>query len=434
MKKIGKKHHKNLAALVIILVLSGALIAGYMVGMFNFVEYKLYDPRINVFANRSIKSHDIILILLDQHSIEWGHQERGWGWPWPREAYAELVDYMNLGQAKSVIFDILFTEPSIYRNARQNEIIESVLKTRDMTKSASDGGELQTALRLSMEAFEEIEELRGKDDASFAEAAKRYGKVVQGVNFSTQTGSSYTWPSYLNKPFFRTEDSGFISKFDIANDYPGQAIKVRAQFPIEELGSTAAAVGAFTGRTDSDGILRRARLFTVFDGKAVPSLAVAPLLASGFQNTIFYDAKKKLIRWGEFNIPVDDEGRTLLRFKGDPITGYSRYPLSIVLQNADYIAGKTAIKPDEKDFLPPETFTDAYVFVGAYAPGLFDIFPNPITPTYPGMGVHVTMLDNLLMGDFITKAPDWVAVLIIVAAVILRVVLVLYSGRIVATV
>jgi len=435
MKKIGKKHHKNLAALVIVLALSGGLIAGYLAGMFNFVEYKLYDPRINIFAGSSMKSQDIILVLLDQHSIEWGHQERGWGWPWPREAYAELVDYMNLGQAKSVVFDILFTEPSIYRNAKQDEIIESVLKTRDMTRAASAGGELQTALRLSMEAFEKVEELRGKDDASFAEAAKKYGKVVQGVNFSTQTGSDYTWPSYLNKPFFRTEELGFaISKFDIANDYPGQAIKVRAQFPIEVLGSTAAAVGAFTGRTDSDGILRRTRLFTVFDGRAVPSLAVAPLLVSGYDNAISYDAQKKRIRWGEFNIPVDEEGRTLLRFKGDPITGYSRYPLSMVLQSADYITGKTTIKPDVNNFLSPETFTDAYVFVGAYAPGLFDIFPSPISPTYPGMGVHVTMLDNLLMGDFITKAPDWVAIIIIVAAVILMVALVLYSGRIISTV
>jgi adenylate cyclase len=38
------------------------------------------------------------------------------------------------------------------------------------------------------------------------------------------------------------------------------------------------------------------------------------------------------------------------------------------------------------------------------------------------------------MSDFITKTPDWVAALIIVGAVILMVALVLYSGRIVATV
>jgi adenylate cyclase len=437
MKKIGKKYHKNLAALVIVLALSGGLIAGYLAGMFNFVEYKLYDPRINFFAEKSMKSQDLILVLLDQYSIEWAQEERGWGWPWPREAYAELVDYMNLGQAKSVVFDMLFSEPSIYRNARQDEIIENVLKIRDMTRTASVGGDLQSALRLSMEAFEGIEELRGRqDDVSLAEAATRYGKVVQGVNLSSQTGTVYNWPSDLNKSLFITENFGSaISKFDITNDYSAdEAVKVRAQIPVEELRNTAAAVGAFTGRVDPDGIIRRYRLFTLFDGKAVPSLAAAPLLASGYENTISYDAKKKLIHWGNFNITVDEEGKTLLRFRGDPITRYPQYSLAHILQSADYITGKTAIKPNENVFLPPDTFTDAYVFVGTYAPGLFDIFPSPISPTYPGMGVHVTMLDNLLMGDFITKAPDWVAVLIIAAAVILMVALVLYSGRIAATV
>ena len=442
MKKVGKKYHKNLAALVIALALSGALIAGYLAGLFNFIEYKFYDSRINLFSSPiidrfalgSMKSQKIRLILVDQSSIEWGRQERGWGWPWPREAYAELVDYMNLWHAKSVVFDILFSEHSIYSNARQNEIVEDALKTRDMTRAATAGGDLQAALRLSMEAFGKIEELSGKhDDASLAAAATRYGKVVQGVNISSQTGNVYVWPSYLNKPLFITENFGSaISRFDIANDYPNETRTVGAQFPIEEFSSTAAVVGAIISRPDSDGIIRRYRLFTIFDGKAVPSLAVAPLLASGYENTISYDAKKRLIRWGDFNIPVDGEGKTLLRFKGDPITGYSRYPLSLVLQSADYATGKTTVAP--KDLLDPEDFEDAYVFVGVYAPGLFDIFPSPISPTYPGMGVHVTMLDNLLMGDFITKAPDWVAALIIFGAVILMVALVLYSGRIVATV
>jgi len=439
MKKIGKKHHKNLAAMVIVLALSGGLIAGYLSGLFNFIEYKFYDSRINFFADsrrnaNNSKNQDIVLILVDQYSIEWGLQERGWSWPWPRETYAELVDYMNLGRAKAVVFDMLFTEASIYRNTRQDEIIENMLHTRDLAMAANTRGEPQTALRLSMEALEGIEELKGgQDDASLAEAAKRYGKVVQGVNFSSQTGSARSWPSYLKKSFFITENFGDnISKFDIANDYPNEAITVGAQFPIEELSDSAAVVGVFTSRPDPDGIIRRSRLFTVFDGKAVPGLALAPLLASGYGNNISYDAKKMLIRWGGYNIPVDKEGKTLLRFRGDPLERYPQYSLSYVLQSSDYVAGKTSEKP--KDFLEPENFAGAYVFVGVYAPGLFDIFPAPLSPTFPGMGIHVTMLDNLLMGDFITKVPDWVAVLIITMAVILMVALVLYSGRIVSTV
>ncbi|MDR0447064.1 MAG: CHASE2 domain-containing protein, partial [Treponema sp.] len=388
MRKIGKKHHKNLAALIILLALSGAVIAGNQTGILNFVEYKLYDPRINFFAHRTLKSQDIILVLLDQESIENAQRERGWGWPWPRKAYADLLDYLNLGGAKSVSFDMLYSEPSIYRSINDNE-----------------------------------------DDASFARAAESYGRVVQGVLFSTQTGDVYSWPPDLDKPFFKTENfDSFISSFDLTNDYRGEETKVRGQFPIKELRDTAAIVGSVTGRSDTDHIYRRLRLFTIFDGKPVPSLGAAALLASGYDNTISYDSVKKLIRWGEYTVPVDDEGKTLLRFRGDPITRYPRYPMYDVLKSAeDYAAG---IKPEYS----PEDFNGTYVFVGVYGPGLYDIFPSPISSTYPGMGAHVTMLDNLLMGDFITKAPDWLAMVIIAGSVLLMVILVLYSGVIVVTI
>jgi adenylate cyclase len=42
------------------------------------------------------------------------------------------------------------------------------------------------------------------------------------------------------------------------------------------------------------------------------------------------------------------------------------------------------------------------------------------------MGVHVTMLDNLLMGDFIQKIPDWISAIIIASLVIVVVILVLF--------
>jgi class 3 adenylate cyclase len=74
------------------------------------------------------------------------------------------------------------------------------------------------------------------------------------------------------------------------------------------------------------------------------------------------------------------------------------------------------------------------VFFGFYAPGLFDICPSPIDANYPGMGMHVTMLDNMLMDDFIQKVPEWISAIIIAVSVILPVILVLFSGRITITV
>jgi class 3 adenylate cyclase len=81
--------------------------------------------------------------------------------------------------------------------------------------------------------------------------------------------------------------------------------------------------------------------------------------------------------------------------------------------------------------LAPENFEGAYVFFGFYAPGLFDIFNTPISSgNYPGMGVHVTMLDNLLKGDFIRESRQWVNLLILLAVVGVTVLLTLFSNRI----
>jgi len=423
---MSRKYHKNLAALVIILALSGALIASHLTGILDYVEYKLYDLRINLLAETHPRSNDIYMILVDDTSIEWGQRERGWSWPWPREAYGEFLDYMNLAGAKSVAFDIIFSEPSVYRNARQDEIIDEVATFLERDQESAEGEQARPRRSVNRDLIRNLRDLSARvDDASFARAAQDYGRVAQGIQFGFKEGSSDSWPGNLVKPLFELHNfDTIVSQFALSD---GRELN-SALYPIEELRNTAGILGSFTGMHDSDNIIRRNRLFTLFDGKAVPGLAAASLLVSGEDTNIFYDPQKMLINWESYSIPVDKEGKTLLRFRGAPIDIYLNKSMSSILQSAeDYAAGKS---PEQ----PPGLFEDCYIFVGLYAQGLFDIFPTPIASVYPGMGVHVTMLDNLLMGDFISGVPDWLAILIIAASVILVVILVLFSGRITVTV
>jgi class 3 adenylate cyclase/CHASE2 domain-containing sensor protein len=428
MKQINQKYNKNIAAIIIILALSSAVLGSHFLGLLDYVENKLYDFRITVFtgslfASVSRSSDDIIMVLLDQDSIDWAHRERGWGWPWPRKAYAEFLDYMNIAGPKSVTFDVIFSEPSIYRNSRQDEIIDDIMKNLEEAQAAGQPGSLFMEVIDSLHALSERE-----DDLSFAKAAEDYGNVVQAAFFSNQSGNFDVWPRDLNTPLFKTENFGsFLSSFDLLNDASNKGKSPGAQLPIKELRDAARVIGAVTGQADSDHIYRRIRLFSIFDGKAVPSLAAASFLASGYDEVISYDPQKKTINWGEYKIPVDDEGKTLLRFRG-PLDRYHPYSMSSILESAEeYAAGR------DPSF-SPENFTDSFVFVGFYAPGLFDIFPTPVDSAYPGMGVHATLLDNMLMGDLIAKAPDWVAALIIVGAIILVVLLASFAPRISFTV
>jgi class 3 adenylate cyclase/CHASE2 domain-containing sensor protein len=401
-----------------LLLLSGAL---------NFPEYKTYDFRVRLLAGSGKPSDEIIVILLDQDSLDWAQRERDWGWPWPRKAYAELTDYMGLGGAKSIAFDVLFTEPSIYRNARQEEIIEEAVESLQtaetlMAQTAQTDRNrsrehFQEAGTLFRRVFESLRELSSReDDASFARAERDFGRVVQGVFLSSQTGNMSSWPRDLDTPLLEPR-----GEFPLPGS--GEGV-LNAQFPIEELRNAAGAIGTLTGVPDrEDGILRRIRLFHLFDSKVIPGLAPASLLASGYTREFSYHAKTRIISWGNYSLPADENGNLILHFRGS-LDRYVPYFAWQVLESAEsQKAGKTPL-------LPPEDFKDKYVFVGLYAPGLYDMFSTPFSSVYPGVGIHITMLDNILTGDFIRETPLWLDLVMILAAGAFVTFLTMYCGRI----
>jgi adenylate cyclase len=371
MKKPARKALAFLIITISVFAVSGA---GSMFGLFDYLEFKTYDLRVNIFARNSSPTDEIIAVILDQNSLDWARDTHNWGWPWPRAAYSDFIEYMKIGGAKSLAFDVLFTEHSVYGD---------------------------------------------EDDIEFARAEREFGKFMQSVHFSVQIGDSRTLPSAASgKPFFDAVNfGGFLRAFAL----DGEA---RGQFPIPELLKAAGAIGSTVGTPDSDGVVRRLSLFTLFDGKAVPSEAAASLILGGFAPRVFYDEKNKNVMWEGRNIPVDENGKTLLRFRGVDFNRYAPYPISLILQSAE--AYKSGGIPE----LPPEDFKDKYVFFGYYAPGLYDTAPTPISSMYPGMGTHITMMDGILQDDFTRETPLGFNLFIIFAVVVLVVGLTIFSNKV----
>ncbi|MDR1107627.1 MAG: adenylate/guanylate cyclase domain-containing protein [Spirochaetaceae bacterium] len=375
MKQGLKKGSKHIAAALIILSVFLAVFLCQFFGLFDYLEYKTYDFRVRLFAVSGRPADDIVIILLDQASIDWGQRERGWSWPWPRQAYGELLEYMNAAGANSVAFDVIFSEPSVY------------------------GPE---------------------DDAAFIRGERNFGRAIQTVFFSTQSGNVFAWPENAPAPLFHPFNfEDFLTQFSLQTEEKA----VGAQFPIPGLLDAAGAVGSIFGVPDPDDIFRRMNLFTLFDGKAVPGLSAASLLAAGAEGDLSYNPKERLITWGNYTIPVDKNGRTLLRFRGS-LDRYVPYNIAEILQSA------ASYRDGGAPLYPPEDFSGKYVFFGYYAPGLFDICTTPISSVYPGMGMHVTMLDNILRQDFIREVPFSLNMLIVALLIILTTALVFYSGRI----
>ncbi|MDR0320619.1 MAG: adenylate/guanylate cyclase domain-containing protein [Treponema sp.] len=443
--KIGKK----LTALIITVLVFFVISCLHLLGVFHFLEYKSYDMRVRFWSETSFSrpSDEIVVILLDQDSLDWAQKEKGWGWPWPRQAYAEIVDYMNLSGAKSIAFDVIFSEPSVYRNAKQDEIIDNAVNAleeaalenaeRQATSpsggrqsaggrqpQAETGGEAprpRTGFRIAIDALRSLS--AREDDASFADASKNFGHVVQTIMFSSQTGSAFSWPVGLNPPLFQPENFGtMLERFSVG-------ASERGQFPIPELRESAGALGSVTGIPDSDGIVRRLRPFTMFDGKAVPGLSSASLLVSGKGQQIFYNSKTEALDWDGISIPVDKNGNALLRYHGI-IERYIPYRVMDILLSAEAVKNDDKTYIESGNFLSPENFQGTYVFFGFYAQGLFDIFNTPISSVYPGMGCHITMLDNMLQGNFIRENSEWLNLLILLAVVVLLVFLTMFSSRI----
>ncbi|MDR0602125.1 MAG: adenylate/guanylate cyclase domain-containing protein [Treponema sp.] len=373
MKKKNRTFGKTIAAPVIAALIFAALLLLYFGGIFNYLEYKTYDFRVRIMAHYSRPSDNVVIMLVDQESIDWAQANRGWSWPWPRTAYAEIVEYMAVSGAASVAFDIIYSEPSLY------------------------GPE---------------------DDAAFIKASEDYGKVVQALVIS-DLGTP--WAGDLDKPLFSLDEEGRAVFLDVPEAGRG------GQFPIAGLRDAAGVLGSVTHSPDSDSVIRRTALFAPFNGRAVPGLAAASLFAAGRDGELLYDEKMNVFRWGDYTIPLDRNGKILPHFRGD-LDRYIPYSASAILQSAESF-GK-----GEAPLLPPEDFAGKHVFIGLNAQGLFDIFTTPISSTYPGVGMHVTVLDNLLEGDFIWESPQWVNVLIILAAVVLTSLITLFSNRIPLTV
>lgn len=308
---------------IIIAAVCGVVLVAEYTGLLAKPENMVYDHRMYVTAPVLRPSEDIALVLLDQDSLDWANQELGWSWPWPRSAYGDLVRFFQEGGAASVVFDVLYTEPSVYGAA---------------------------------------------DDESFAAACKDYGRVVQSVFFDDIQGTFSGWKDGAPLPPFG------------ADGEPGSSPVL---FPVDSICNAAAVLGNVNSTVSSDGTIRQLPLYYQYGDYSVPSLGLAPVYAAG----------------ESLPLPeTEPAGGRLLRFQRS-LESYVPYSAAQILQS--YYAVQNGGEP----LLEPEMFSGMYVFFGFYAPGLFDICSTPVSAVYPGVGLHITLLDNLLQDTFLTRVP-----------------------------
>ena len=333
-------------------------VALWQFGILDGFEASTWDARERFFARPDRADPRVVTILLDQASLDWVKNEDGLGWPWPRELYGAIVDFCRRGGAKALVLDVLFTEASSYGVS---------------------------------------------DDQRLSEAIRSNGAVCGAMVLGSKMADTAAWPAAIPRPGLS------IQGLDdwIGRSHPRDLDFPRAQFPIPELASTLRMLANTDIPPDKvDGVYRRAPLFSRFDGQVLPSEALGAYLFGENGEHRMSISPGALVIDGK-TVPIDSDGRALLRFRGPSLTYRSYSAQSIIQSEQQLLEGKSLN-------LDPASLKGAYVFFGFTASGLFDLKPTPMSGSYPGVEVNATMLDNLLSSDYERPVPDWAKLAIIV--------------------
>ncbi|MCW8956337.1 MAG: adenylate/guanylate cyclase domain-containing protein [Gammaproteobacteria bacterium] len=352
----------------------GSLIAGVItivvlllqsMGMLSRLENISYDYRM-VFARQDVRLNpEIKIVLIDEASLQAMMPVAG-RFPWPREIYADLLEFFAIGGAKLVIFDILFTE-----NERQQVADKYTDSDLRFIQATADSGNV-------IHAFQLIQ-----DDAG-------------------SRGSKFIWQNMA---------TDFADKYGLLGDETIVELANDFVLPMQGLYEVAAGVGTVTMDPDSDGVFRRINLFSRYQDKVYPALSMAPVvLKQGLHKVAIIDHQLDV---GNRHIKLDRAGHYLVNM----VAKYEPYSIAGIFSSIQKIQmGET-----ENLIVYPDEFENKIVFVGASAVGLEDIKTTAVSAKTPGVLIHASVLSNYLSDDHLTPQG-------IIGSIILVVVFALISA------
>ena len=362
--------------------LAAALLA-LAIGALPFVEtieLKTYDWRMRATADPAAASRDIVLVAIDDESIEALEPIVG-QWPWPRLVHAALLDFLARARPRIVLYDVFFTE-------------------RDRSRFTVNGEEWTGA----------------ESDAALARSARDLGVFVALADTVPEDDADGHEARLAGLPGPR-----------IAPD-PAMDARPGLRLPFAGLLESSAAVAHNFSAGDADGVWRRYVPLVRHDGQVIPSLAIAGAMAALGLPARDVRLEPDGLRLGDRLVPLVtrpvpsfdgreiESRRALTRYIGAWPDGrptfetFSFYELFYAEQQL--LAGETPV-------VDPARLRGRLVVVGATAAGLHDVFSTPLPGKMPGPEMHATMLDNILARRFLSEAPGWAGIALVLAAGVL---------------
>ncbi|HSY30552.1 MAG TPA: adenylate/guanylate cyclase domain-containing protein [Verrucomicrobiae bacterium] len=342
----------------------------------------------------------IVIVDIDQKS-----QEVLGKWPFSRSNFATTLDVLRGDGAKVVGFDITFDKPD--QTGAPVRALAEKLEKRKLAGQAIDP---------KLEA--EVKAVAAEYDADkqFGEAIQRFGNVVLGNFFFPKeelpgtdqaTLDSYAdlvqWYSLgqnsLNPATGKQDFVNLMQRYD-ANNILYTATMANIPALLSPDNNNAGTMGFFNVLPDADGVLRRSLLVVPFErsGKLAEAELYGSLEVQTIRVYLGVPSEQLTVNYNQtgivslqfadkLQVKPDNIGRLAINYRG-PERTYPYYSIVDVVRRK----------------LPPGTFKDKIVLVGASATGIGDLRTPPYGGiTYPGVEVHANAIDNMLNHQALTR-------------------------------
>ena len=360
-----------LSAFLIALFSSIIVVSISTIPLIKTWELKTYDARLSLTTKLfKKKPNDVVLFYVDEPSLKY-FKDMGVSWPWPRELYPMAMEFCRKGHAKAVVFDLFFSEESVY----------GVEDDEAFAKGVKEGPPSYFVLFTSKHEITPTPTLPLEGGGSVGEDNRlpqilRKGSVTIEGGPTRRTGLMTGTIDILDERLVGKEFSKLMPQVNSLHS-----------MPIPQLVDAATGFGNAQAKPDVDGIYRRIRLVECLEDKVIPAVSLK----------VVSDIKNEKISWpapfrfqlGDWKIPLDDKGQMMIRYYG-PTDTFPNYSLAEVLKSAQQI--KEGKKPD----LNPDIIKNKIVIIGVAAPGLYDLKPMPLAHVYPGPEVHATIIQNFI--------------------------------------
>ncbi len=356
---------KKKTSLILLCLLLPALAAVmFAAGIGSALELKTLDWRFVLRGPDPVKDN-VLVVAIGDESVS---PEVLGRWPWRRAYMASFINIVSRYSPRSIVFDILFTEPSVD------------FPTDDVMFAE----QAETAANVYFPFF-----VRAED----APRARGYSAVMDEANRE------------------------LLEKISLgsASEYAG-ALFIEADsivMPISILSEHAAGSGYVNATPDHDGITRRIPLIINHRDSLLPSVsfkAALDYLGASSEDVTINPGRNITVRTPErtIRIPVDSRQRMLVNHSGEFST--ENMPLlsfiGLIVDHEDFLSGEE--KPDSL-----KKIEDKVVFLGLTATGTVDLRPTPFSTVFPMVSFLANGTANIIEGNFLKQASPFTDILII---------------------